>query len=309
MEAHCNLGASLQSLNRLDEAANCYLKALELDPAHEDSRFNLGTVLHALGNPTEAANCYRQMLKANSSSVEAWYNLGNALRDCDKLDEAIACFANAVKLKPDYAKAYNNLGTLLHYQREFEQAVDQYRQALQFHLHFATAHLNLANALRDLRRFDEAEACYRRAIEIDPNLGEARVDQATLRLLQRDFDGWNTLEWRWKIGVQPVRPCSEPRWTGESLNGKTILLYTEQGLGDVLQFVRFARLIKERGATVVVECPRALTKLLASCPGIDHLVAAGERQPPVDVQCPLFSVPGVADDGRYYPGERALFVR
>ena len=113
-------------------------------------------------------------------------------------------------------------------------------------------------------------------------------------LLTGDFNrGWAEYEYRWHEAGMLPRFFAQPRWRGEPLNGKTILLYAEQGLGDTMQFCRYAASIKERGATVLLECPPALLTLLAGVEGVDRLVAHGEPLPAFDFQVPLLSLPGV----------------
>ncbi len=126
-----------------------------------------------------------------------------------------------------------------------------------------------------------------------PDHAETHLSRAVLWLLTEDFErGWPEYEWRWQAGCVP-RAFPQPRWDGSPLEGRTILLHAEQGLGDTLQFVRYARLVHERGGTVIVECQPALVRLLASCPGIDRVVARDEPLPDFDVHAPLLSLPGI----------------
>jgi hypothetical protein len=122
----------------------------------------------------------------------------------------------------------------------------------------------------------------------------AHMNRAMAWLLIGDFErGWAEYEWRWQCKDTPERSFPQLRWDGSPLDGKTILLHAEQGLGDTIQFVRYAPLVKERGGRVIVEAPRALLTLLAICPGIDALVPWGAPLPPFDVHAPLLSLPGI----------------
>src|SRR5207248_378242 len=130
------------------------------------------------------------------------------------------------------------------------------------------AHNALGLVQRDQGRRDEAWQCFARALALQPNNAEAHTNQAMLLLEGGDFDrGWSEYEWRWKISQMPQRQFDKPHWDGRALQGQTILLHAEQGLGDTLQFIRYASLIKQLGATVIAECPAVLTRLLKTCPG------------------------------------------
>jgi tetratricopeptide (TPR) repeat protein len=148
--------------------------------------------------------------------------------------------------------------------------------------------------LNDQGKLDEAAACYRRALELRPDYADAHWNQSLLLLLTGDLErGWAKYEWRWKIKQWSPRDFPQTLWDAQPLEGRTILLHAEQGLGDTIQFARYASLVKERGGAVIVECQRPLLSLLASCAGIDRLVGQGDELPPFDVQVPLLSLPGI----------------
>src|SRR5262249_47659875 len=153
------------------------------------------------------------------------------------------------------------------------------------------AHSNLGLALAAWGRPAEAEASFRRALELRPDLAEAHFNLGSTLLLQGDFlRGWLEYEWRWRCPNFTPRNLPQPFWDGASLQGRTILLYAEQGLGDTLQFVRYAALAKERGGKVLLECMAELASLLSRCPGVDQVIPRGTRIPPFDVQAPLLSL-------------------
>jgi hypothetical protein len=146
--------------------------------------------------------------------------------------------------------------------------------------------------LRDLGEWDAARQCFERALALDPENPAAHTNRAMLLLANGEFrEGWTEYEWRWHGGQLKKRDFQQPAWDGRALDGATILLYAEQGLGDTLQFVRYARLVKALGAAVLVECPPALVRLLANCPGIDRLVVQGDALPAFDVHAALLSLP------------------
>src|SRR5439155_3669588 len=129
--------------------------------------------------------------------------------------------------------------------------------------------------------------------KLRPDFAEAHTGLSLLLLLLGDLpQGWKEYEWRWRTRTLVPRPYPQPLWHGSPLAGKTILLYTEQGYGDTLHFIRYADLLKKRGATVIMESPKPLIPLLSRTPGIDRLIEQGSAPPPFDVHAPLLSLPG-----------------
>lgn len=154
--------------------------------------------------------------------------------------------------------------------------------------------MNLGNAQRDRGELDQAEASYQAVLRVQPEYAEAHYNRALGQLLRGNFEaGWRGYEWRSNCRAFPSRAFDQPTWDGSSLGGRTILLHTEQGLGDILQFIRFAPLVKARGGNVIVECPRSLCELLERTPGIDRLIPRGAPVPAFDVQAPLMSLPRI----------------
>src|SRR6202043_1223377 len=158
---------------------------------------------------------------------------------------------------------------------QFGQAIECFRQALRLNPNHVEACNNLGNALQVLEQYAEAGACYERALTIDPGYALALLNRGHLRLLEGNFEeGWSDYEQRW-VALGKVRPSfSQPRWDGSALEGKTIFVYAEQGLGDTLQFVRYLPMVKGQGGRVVFECQPALAKLLTGIAGVDRLVVA-----------------------------------
>jgi tetratricopeptide (TPR) repeat protein len=296
VEAHNNLGLALKDQGKLDEAIACYRQALALRPDFAEAHSNLGITLNNQEKLDEAVACYRRALALKPDYADAYYNLGVALKDQRKLDEAIACFWRALALKPDNADAHYNLGNALKDQGKLDEAVACYRRALAQKPDFAEAQNNLGTALSDQEKLDEAAACYRRALALKPDYAEAHWNHALVTLLTGDFElGWAEYEWRCKTKQNHFqrRNYPQPLWDGQPLGGKTILLHAEQGLGDTIQFIRYAPLVQERGGCVVVECQASLRTLFADCPGVQHLLARGDPLPPFAVQAPLLSLPWI----------------
>ena len=291
---HNHLGASYRALQRFPEAIACYHRALGLNPDNAQIHYNLGIALKCQGKLDEAVASYRRALELKPDFAQAHSNLGDVLNGLGRPDEAVASCRRALELVPDIAEAHSNLGNALKEQGNLDEAVASYRRALELKPDFAEIHQNLGIALQALAKLDEAAACYRRALELNPDFANAHLNQSLLSLLKGDFPrGWAEYPWRRKTDQCPRREFSQRLWDGQPLEGKTILLYAEQGAGDTIQFVRYAALVRQRGGVVIVECPRPLVPLLAGCQGIDRLVGKGEELPPFDVQAPLESLPGI----------------
>ncbi len=292
-EAHNNLGAALNGQGKLGEAATCYRRVVELKPDYAEAHNNLGAALNGQGEVDEAVACYRRALELKPDFAIVHHNLGVALKGQGKLDEAVACYRRALELEPNYAKAHGNLGIALNEQGKLDEAVACHRRALELKPDFAEIHNNLGVALKDQGKLDEAVACYRRALELKSDYADAHVNLSLL-LLTGDFQrGWAEYQWRWKTKQCPPRDFSQAPWDGQPLEGRTILLHAEQGFGDTIQFIRYASLVKQAGASVLVECQKPLVRLLAGCRGVDALIGRGDDLPPFDVQAPLLSLPGI----------------
>jgi Flp pilus assembly protein TadD len=288
--AHDCLGIVLARQGKLQEATACFRQAVQLRPDLAEPHSNLGAVLAEQRRLDEAVASYRQALRLRPHYGEALHNLGYALVEQGRLEEALEVCRQALALKPHAAEEHDNLGIVLLEFGQVEEATCHFQEALRLKPDFVQAHNNLGSALVKHGRFPEAHGCFERALALDPAHAEAHLNRALLWLLEGDFArGWTEYEWRWR--KMPPRSLPRPVWDGSSLAGRTILLHAEQGLGDTLHFIRYAPLVKERGATVVAECPPALLPLLASCPGIDRLVARGAALPDFDCHAPLMSLP------------------
>jgi Tfp pilus assembly protein PilF len=293
-EAHNNLGIVFARQGELGQAVASYTQAVRLRPDYAEAHNNLGLALSEQGHWDAAVASHQQALRVWPDYADAHYNLGLVLAKMNQLDEASACYRQALRLKPTYAEAHNNLGVALGNQGRLEESVASFRQALQFKPDYAEAYYNLGLVLVKAGELDEAIACYHEALRLKPDYAEAHKDLALAWLVLGNFEqGWPEYEWRWECPDVDPRPLPQPPWDGAPLAGHRILLHAEQGLGDTLQFIRYAPLVQQRGGKVVVRCQRRLLPLLASCPGIDRLVAWEEAVPDFDVYAPLLGLPGI----------------
>ena len=212
-----------------------------------------------------------------------------------QLDEALASYDQAIRFKPDYVDAHSNRGTILQHYQQWGAAMASYDQAIALDPTYAKAHNNRGNTLQERHQIDAALASYDQAIALEPDYADAYWNKGIALLLDGDFArGWPLYEWRHKAleSTHPQRQFDQPLWLGQgSLQGKTLLLHSEQGLGDTLQFIRYAPLLAAQGARVVVELPRALMVLLADMQGVSQFIEQGQALPAYDYHCPLLSLP------------------
>jgi tetratricopeptide (TPR) repeat protein len=292
--ARHNLGVALAQSGHKDEALHHLSEAVRLNPNDAEGHCNLGNVLRDLRRHEEAVEHYRQAVRLRPDYAAAWANLGLAYSDTGRRAEAIVMLGHATRLDPTAAVTFNSLGLAFADVGRFAEAQAAYEQALEIDPKYAEAMANLGSCFKEQGRLDEALAAYELALWLEPQSVSAHYNRSLTLLQKGDYgQGWPAYEWRWKRPASPMRPFPHPRWDGGPLEGKTILLWCEQGVGDGMQFVRYAPLVKARGGTVLLECPPGLTRLMATCPGVDRALPGGEGLPPFDVQIPLMSLPAV----------------
>ena len=282
-------------LGKYDAAVASFRRVLEIIPDHADAHNTLGNALSELGKQEEAVASYHRALAIRPDYAEAHNNLGNALKNLGQREEAVASYHSALAINPDYADAHYNIGVSLSELGSLEEAVDSYHRALAITPDHAEAHNNLGNALKDLGKYEEALASYDRALEINPDYAKAHYNLAHTLLVKGDFEaGWKEYEWRWQTEQQKSirRTFAQPLWHGEeTLKGRTIRLHSEQGFGDTIQFSRFATMVADRGARVILEVPRSLLGLMGTLDGVARVVERGTVLPDFDYYCPLLSLP------------------
>jgi tetratricopeptide (TPR) repeat protein len=261
------------------------------DRTHAHEAFQHANALLALGRRVEAAESLVRCLHAAPEFGPAHVNLADTLRGFGFLAQAVPFAEAGCRLLPDEPAALLCLANCRHDGGEYAAAEALYQQVLALVPGHAGALTSLGNTLAVLGRLDEAIALHDRAVAAAPQDADIRFNRAAALLAAGDFArGWADYEWRL------CRPGEQPRalgalWQGEPLAGRTILLHAEQGLGDTLQFVRYAPLVAERGGRVVLEVQRGLARLLARLSGVAEVVTRGEPLPAYDLHCPLLSLP------------------
>jgi Flp pilus assembly protein TadD len=289
-----NLGNALRDKGFSSEAIAAYRNAVRLKPDYPEAHFNLGVALRQQGLIDDAIAAYRNACHFKPKFADAYNDLGSALREKGSLDEAVVALREAVRLKPDLHKAYNNLGNVLHEKGELDDAIIAFRAALRIKPDIAEVHSNLGNVLRDRGMVEEAIDALRQSLRLKPDFAEAHYNLGLVYLLKGEFArAWPEYEWRWRCKSIPS-PRGEfdaPRWDGAALDGRTILLHSEAGFGDTIQFVRYAPMVASRGGKVVLECQAPLLRLMRGMPGVEQVVSTTEPLPHFDVHCPMMNLP------------------
>jgi tetratricopeptide (TPR) repeat protein len=309
-KAVAGLGSLLGQLGRLDEAVAVLERAAALRPDHAATHNALAVALIRQRRLEAATAAAREAVRLRPDDGAAHHSLGRiaflqAQQDMQtgpgqenpalvrqQLDAAAAHYRQALAFTEDNAEVHYNLSLALFEGGDLAGAVAHARHALRQKADYAEAEGALGKALAAEGRLEEAAAALDRAVQLRPGDANLQGLRALHWLQMGRFElGWPEYEWRWRGAQAAPGSLSRPVWDGSPLSGRTILLHAEQGLGDTLQFIRYAALVRQRGGRVVVECPRPLLQILACCAGIDQLVAHGEPLPTFDVHAPLLSLP------------------
>jgi hypothetical protein len=251
--------------------------------------------LRLLEQWSEAIEAYEAAIDARPGYPEAWNHRGLALHELGEADDALASFDEAIRLRPNFADAHNNRSISLRWLNRAEEAIAAADMARACDPHDTRAFTARGHALRSVGRFAEALENYDQAVAAFPNNGTLRFNRAACLLQLGDYErGWAEYEWRWQ------RPrierhwviMQQPLWLGEQpITGKKILLHAEQGLGDTIQFCRYAKLVADLGASVLLGAPPLLHGLMATLESASGVVSQLDIIPSFDLQCPLLSLP------------------
>ena len=288
-----NLGLVLADQQRLEEAAGVLQRAIEISPVFAQAHNNLGVVLRDLMRFEDSVRAFETAVRLHPAFAQAHSNLSSSLLKLGRQSEALESARRAVQISPELNDARYNLGTALLEMGRLEEAETELGRVVAINPNHAVAQNNLGNAQKGLNRLHEARAAYTSAIAAQPEYAEAHWNLAVTALLSGDFEtGWLEHEWRFTCDTLD-RPAllPQPQWRGETLQGRTILLHAEQGLGDSIQFVRYAPLVAARGGKVLLQVQPGLLKLFRSLPGIANLFALHDKLPEFQLQCPLMSLP------------------
>lgn len=293
-QAHYNRGNALRTLERYEDALASYDRALGCNPRYVEARINRGNVLRELRHLEEALADYDVALQLNPAYGEALLNRAIVLNALNRHPEALASLDRALALRPDHPDALCNFGITLRSLNRLPESLLAFNRALEFRPDYIEVYIERSVLMMHMRRFEEAYADIDHALTLEPAYPEAHFCEAAYRLVNAEFTrGWEKYEWRWKVKEAGMaRVFSQPLWLGrEDIAGKTILLYSEQGYGDTLQFCRYAALVAALGARVLLEVQPPLRPLLARMRDPAQVFATGDALPAFDYQCPLMSLP------------------
>ncbi len=300
--SHNNLGNALHALGRHIEAVEAFRYALRLRPGHAGAHNNLGMALNALGESAAAIGEFRAAIAGEARFVAAHFNLANTLDATGAHAEAVAGYETALRLQPHFPPALFGLGNALVSVGRSEEAIGALQRAVGLDPKFALAWLALGTTHHQLGHHEAAVRAFNEALRVRPDLAAAHLNRALAWLVTGDFArGLPEYEWRLDPGArdgemrtsEATAAPDAPRWRGEPLDGRTLLVHAEQGFGDTLQFVRYVPLLAQRGARIVLEVQPPLLALIAPLAGQARItvIAQGMPRPRTDLQCPLLSLP------------------
>lgn len=296
-EIHNHLGVSLVLNGQRDEAIESFQTALRLHPDFPDALGNLGAAYRESGRLDEAASCLEKVIALQPTMMQGHANLAGILKDKGDLEGAEIHFAEASRLDPHNVDLLNHWGMTLRSLDRLDDALKRFQESLALKPDHAETHTHMGIALKTQGRLDAAEASYRKAIDLKPDLAMAHRFLGILLLTQeRTDEGWAEYEWRWKTAdgrKSRINP-PQPELTPERIAGRSVLLWSEQGFGDALQFVRYAAVLKARGADrVVVKTVPQLARLFEGADGVDQSLPADSSFPEVDCHAPMMSLPHI----------------
>jgi len=293
-----NLALKLHQSEQIQQAESLYKEILEIDPCNPDALHLLGVIFtgrqeyeKALNyikkainlrksanyfsslakvytcqsNNLEAINCYMQLINIDPNCVEAYNNMGNLLVCLNKTDEAIACYITAIKINPDYVNSYYNLGNTLLNNNEIDSAKNFYNLAIKLKPDYAEAYYNLGAAFHFENNIRKAINYYEKAVSLKPDCLEVYYNLSSAYLIEKDFEkGWEIFR-KIRQMKQKNKKIDESllkiQWNGESLEGKTIYVFHEQGIGDTIFSARYLPLLNSMGAKVKLKPQAGLEKL------------------------------------------------
>lgn len=335
---HLAVGNAHAKLGALDKAEASFRAAIAIDPQYADAYFNLANMLRAQKKSAEAVVFYRIAIdRSTANNADIYNNFGLALSDLKLHAEAEEVFRKAIELRSGFDDAYFNLGKEMTTFGDAVAGMEMLRKAIEINPRNASAHLQLGTALHAQGFLHESIAANRVAMELDPackitrrnlgmvlsHVGEVEgieilesmliehpesVDlhwtlSNRLLLHGRHEEGWREYEWRLKVEdmMWQHRDYGVPRWMGEPLDGKRILLYKEQGFGDTIMFARYVQLVVERGGTVILEVQRGLRGWCEALPGVTEVIEHEDPLPQIDLFSPLMSLPYILEMGGTTP--------
>ncbi|GET41993.1 glycosyl transferase family 2 [Microseira wollei NIES-4236] len=290
------LGIEHYQKGEVQAASVCFQAVLQEEPHHVHAHYNLGIIYQNQGNWIKALQHYQQAIQVKPDYTAAYNNLGNLYLEQEQFQAAIDCFLKAIQFEADYAPAYNNLGNVYKEQGQFQAAIDCFLKAIQLQPEYTSAYSNLGNVYKEQGQLEAAIDCFDKAIKLQPDYADAHYNRGHALLLLGELQsGFLEYEWRFETQIISRFKPKTTMWDGSEIEGKSIVLWNEQGLGDEIQFVRYAQQLQKQGGLVTLCTHPALVSLFREC-------LAGEVEVieknncdiyAYDCQASMMSLPGI----------------
>jgi len=291
-QAYFNAAICRSEQNDLETSQNYLEKAISLNPKYKKAYKTLGEILIKDKQYKKLVMIFKEGIIHNPYSFEISYYLGKALRAMEKIDEAISYFRKAKQLNPTNIGVTLELANTLNMADKTEESLELYQKVLKTRPDLKHVKYNMAYTMKKLGMVEESIAVYKEVLKTDPGYAAAHFSLGLAYLTLGNFKrGLAEHEWRWKAYRESPKKYDQPIWKGENPAGRTIMLYAEQGLGDTFQFIRYAKILNNLGAKVVVQVQRPLAKIISLCDYIHKVVPRGKPLPDFDYHLPIMSLP------------------
>lgn len=291
----------LQQEGHYLESSKQYAEVFRAFPTDINLFQNFGFCCQQTGENELAEKAYKKCLALGAKSAELFFNLGAVLLKQQRLPEARAEFHKSLELHPGFPSASLAIANTFTAQGNLESATDWLKQEIKLNPSCAEASINLGAIYQELNQIDQAVDCYSAALQIHPNNALLHFNRAISLLTRRDYStGWKEYEWRWDA-LKKAKPLfAKPEWDGSNPKGKSLLVYPEQGLGDIIMFARFAPLAAQLGARVTVQCQLCLQRLLQTLPGVESVMTTSQTPTGFDLHAPLLSLPSLLRQSAHF---------
>ena len=262
-DIYFNLGLIYKKKGLLDISVKNYKRAIELNPNFVDAYINLGVVFEQLERNEDCLAILEELIKHDNNNYKAYYNLGNIFKKIDRLEDSIKAYQQAIKINDQQAEIFFNLAIALKKIGNYDEAILNYEKAIKLKPNYFKAYNNLGVIFNDQRKFSKAFNFFETALKINPNFLEAYYNESFIFLLQNQFvEGWKRYEFRWtsEDQIKPLYNLNNNLWDGNFLDG-TLLVWSEQGIGDHLFFGRMIQRIKDYAKNIIFSVDKRLLQL------------------------------------------------
>ena len=291
-----NLGLTYMRKEEWTNAIEHFAKTIELNPCHEQAYTHLGAMYEKINKHHDAVEPYKKAVELNPNSFDNQHQLGNILRHVELLDQAIEPYRKALEYQPRNIHIMMDLANILNMLNRNEESLELYKNIVEINPNAVSALYNFGFTLKKVGQLERALEVYQQVLSKKPDYAPAHFSLSSIYLTLGNLEeGWKEYEWRWKNYNEDAKKFNCPLWEGKDLTNKTLLVYTEQGLGDTLQFVRYLKLLKDRftNLTIVLHAQTPLIPLLKHQPYIDQLFTGSGQAAKVNYQIPLMSLPRI----------------